>query len=400
MNRHLVVLFVSVFVVMLGYGVTLPVTPFYAERLAASRGIPPDRLALHIGALTATYAAMQLIFAPLWGRLSDRAGRRPLVLIGLAGFAISQALFGLATALWSLYAARALGGILSSALLPSASAYVADRTSEAERGRGMVWLNTAVALGTLVGPAFGGALTRWDVHFGSSYRHFRFDRFSIPFAVAALLALLGFLAALVLLDESAAAGARSGSQVVGDRLRRPGLALLLGAATAGYLGITLFESTVSLLTERRFQFGPGQVGMLFSVCGVAMIVVQLVGLRLAKWIGERGTVAVGFAVMSIGLLGLAGASTPSLAAIAVGFLGTGMAFIVPGLSSLISKTAPKRIGAAMGLQNAAQSVGQVGGPLLGTWLLGWNARAPYLFGAALMAVIAFLMPCRGRSSVG
>lgn len=129
-------------------------------------------MAIHVGLLTGVYALGQFFFAPVWGRLSDRTGRRPLVLVGIGGYVIAQVLFGLATSLWLLYAARILGGILSAATLPVSAAYVADMTADEERGRGMAWLGTAVSLGFVVGPALGGTLSRRDLHFIARYGHF------------------------------------------------------------------------------------------------------------------------------------------------------------------------------------------------------------------------------------
>src|SRR5437870_9880132 len=111
---------------MIGFGITLPVLPFYVERLAVAGGATGDSAALQVGMLSGVYALVQVLFAPLWGRWSDRIGRRPLVLLGITGYVISQILFGLATSLPLLYAARIFGGVLSSATLPVASAYIAD----------------------------------------------------------------------------------------------------------------------------------------------------------------------------------------------------------------------------------------------------------------------------------
>jgi multidrug resistance protein len=171
MKKRLFVLLACLFVVMIGFGITLPVLPFYVERLALAEGVSLQSVVIHVGLLTGVYALMQLIFAPLWGRWSDRVGRRPLILIGIAGYVIAQVLFGLATSLWLLYAARILGGILSSATLPASAAYVADLTTEKERSRGMAWLGTAVSLGVVVGPALGGLLSRRDWHFNRRIGH-------------------------------------------------------------------------------------------------------------------------------------------------------------------------------------------------------------------------------------
>lgn len=144
-KKQLLVLLACVFVVMIGFGVTLPVLPFYVERLALAGGAPRQSIILHVGLLTGVYPLIQLIFAPLWGRWSDRIGRRPLVLIGIAGYVVAQVLFGLAASLRVLYAVRTIGGMLSSATLPVAAAYVADMTTEDERGRGVAWFGGAAA---------------------------------------------------------------------------------------------------------------------------------------------------------------------------------------------------------------------------------------------------------------
>ena len=181
MKKQLPVLLACLFVVMIGFGITLPVLPFYVERLALADGASRRQVVMHVGLLTGVYALMQLIFAPIWGRLSDRTGRRPLVLIGIGGYVLAQILFGLATSLSLLYAARILGGIMSSATLPVAAAYVSDSTTDEERGHGMAWFGTAVSLGFVVGPALGGMLTHRDLHFVLRYGHLTIDSFSVSF---------------------------------------------------------------------------------------------------------------------------------------------------------------------------------------------------------------------------
>jgi len=181
MRKHLFILLSCLFVVMIGYGITLPVLPFYIERIASEAGIAQQSIVLHVTLLTGVYSLMQLAGAPLWGRWSDRIGRRPLILIGIAGYIIAQVLFGLSTSLWLLYAARIIGGILSSATLPVSAAYVVDMTTKRERSRGMAWLGTTASLGVVVGPALGGLLLRRDWHFNWSAGHFKVDSFSIPF---------------------------------------------------------------------------------------------------------------------------------------------------------------------------------------------------------------------------
>ena len=143
MNRHLFALLACLFVVMIGFGITLPVLPFYVERLALRAGASRQSVVLHVTMLTGVYALMQLIFAPVWGHWSDRIGRRPLILLGIGGYVVAQVIFGLSTSLGLLYVARVIGGVLSSATLPVSAAYVADMTTTEERSRGMAWLGTA-----------------------------------------------------------------------------------------------------------------------------------------------------------------------------------------------------------------------------------------------------------------
>lgn len=195
MKKQLFVLLTCLFAVMIGFGVTLPVLPFYVERFARAAGVSQPVIVLHVTLLTGVYALMQFVFAPLWGRWSDHIGRRSLIVLGITGYVVAQVLFGLATSLWLLYAARILGGILSSATLPVSAAYVADMTTDKQRSRGMAWLGTAVSLGFVFGPAIGGMLSRVPLHITIRYGHFLVDSFSVPFFAAALLGLFALAVA-------------------------------------------------------------------------------------------------------------------------------------------------------------------------------------------------------------
>lgn len=258
MKGHLFVLLACLFVVMIGFGITLPVLPFYVERLALAQGASRQLVVLHVGLLTGIYAVMQLVFAPLWGRWSDRIGRRPLLLVGIAGYVVAQVLFGLASSLWLLYAARIVGGMLSAATLPVSAAYVADLTSDEERGRGMAWLGTATSLGVVVGPALGGVLSRRDWHLNVRLWHFTVDSFSIPFFAAALLGVLTLCAALRWLPESMPSGAAGGANtaVKADwRTMAWRLSPLLALALAGQFALTMFEATFALYAQAMFNYG-------------------------------------------------------------------------------------------------------------------------------------------------
>ena len=402
MKKHLFVLLACLFVVMIGFGITLPVLPFYVERLGLEAGVSQQSIVLHVTLLTGVYALMQLVFAPLWGRWSDRIGRRPLILIGIAGYVVAQIMFGLSTSLWLLYVARIVGGILSSATLPVSAAYVVDMTTKEERSRGMAWLGTAASLGVVVGPALGGLLSRRDWHFNWSAGHFKVDGFSTPFFAAALLGLLTLFAALRWLPESMPntlahdtnhAEGMSEKTKADWRTLVKTLSPLLALTLAGQFALTMFEGTFALFAQAKFDFGPAEVGYVFVVCGLVMTVFQAgaVGF-LAGQISGMIQIGAGFALMGAGIALLATAQTKFFIFAFVALLSLGMAFIAPNLSALVSKRGgEQQAGASLGVQNAANSLGQAGGPLLGGVLFIWQINAPYLFSGAVLLTLALII---------
>jgi DHA1 family multidrug resistance protein-like MFS transporter len=398
--KHLFVLLACLFVVMIGFGITLPVLPFYVERLALEAGASQQSIVLHVTLLTGVYSLMQLFFAPLWGRWSDRIGRRPLILIGIAGYVVAQVMFGLSTSLWLLYAARIVGGILSSATLPVSAAYVVDMTTKEERGRGMAWLGTAASLGLVVGPALGGLMSRREWHFNwSAAGHFKVDSFSTPFFAAALLGLLTLVAAGFWLPESIPKTSAPDANRAKDTSEKTNadwqtllktLWPLLALTLAGQFALTMFEGTFALFAQAKFDFGPAEVGYVFVVCGLVMTVFQAGAAGfLAGKISEMIQIGAGFALMGAGIALLATAQTKFFVFAFVALLSLGMAFIAPNLAALVSKRGgEQQAGASLGIQNAANSLGQAGGPILGGMLFIWQTNAPYLLSGVLLIALA------------
>lgn len=391
MKKHLLVLFFCLFLVMIGFGITLPVFPFYAERLAMEGGASRGAAAVHVGLLTGIYALMQFIFAPLWGRWSDRVGRKPLVLIGIAGYAIAQALFGLANSLWLFYGARIIGGILSSAMFPAVTAYVADVTTEDERSRGMAWQGTAVSLGVMFGPAFGGLLAGSDLQLRMGSDRLTIPAFSVPFFAAALLALLTLPVVTRWLPESLpSASVFTPEKQSADGWRDLGIRLwpLLVLALSAQFGLAMFEATFALHAREMLEYGPASVGVIFIVCASVMAVFQggAVG-YLAPRMSAAHQIAVGFLLMGIDLAVLLFARSTTLVLIIVALLALGMALITPNLSALASKGQKQQIGAALGLRNAANSLGQAAGAGVGGLLFALQMTAAYsITGAILVAI--------------
>ena len=392
-GKRLFVLLACLFVVMIGLGITLPVLPFYVERLAQAEGATPQAVVMHVALLTAVYPLGQLAFAPVWGLWSDRTGRRPLLLMGMVGYVVAQILFGLATSLWLLYAARVLGGILSSATLPVSAAYVADATTDVERARGMAWLGTATSLGFVVGPALGGSLARRDLHFTARHGHLMIDGFSVPFFAAAALGLFSLAAALRWLPESLPTRApRSGSAEPDWRTLVRALGPLLGLALVTQFALAMFEATFALHAQAVLGYGPTEMGGVFVMCGLVMAVFQIgASALLAGRVSAMGQIGMGLALMGTSLAIL---MTPSrmLSVLAmVGLLALGMALIAPNLSALISTRGGSRAGTALGAQNAANSLGQASGPLVGGALFVWQMNMPYLLSGAVLMALALVI---------
>ena len=192
LNRIFLVL-LSLFVVMLGYGILLPTLPYYTERLALKANLDTDLINFHIGLLTSIYPLFQLIFVVVWGKLSDRYGRKPIIIIGLIGFVIMQLFTGLATSLTMLYIARIFGGIFTSSVIPVSNAYLSDITSKKRRTKIMAWSGVAVSSGVIFGPVLGGFLSQTNLHLDYEIGQLHLDRFSVPFLFAAVLGFIVFI---------------------------------------------------------------------------------------------------------------------------------------------------------------------------------------------------------------
>lgn len=285
---------------------------------------------------------------------------------------------------------------MSSSTLPVSAAYVADMTAERERGRGMAWLGAAVSLGVVIGPALGGVLSRRDWHFNFRLGHFMIDSFSIPFFVAAFLGLLTLFAALRWLSESlpSVLASDANQRMISDWLALVGrLRPLLALALAGQLALTIFEATFALFAQAKFNYGPVEVGAVFVVCGLVMAIFQAgaVGF-LAGRISEIYQIGAGFGMMGMSIALLATARTRFFVFAFVGLLALGMAFIAPNLAALISKRGgQQQTGTALGVQNAASSLGQASGPLLGSALFIWQINAPYVISGVVLIALALII---------
>lgn len=372
-RRNLAILFYTMVVIMLGFGMVIPIIPFYIKSFGASGSA--------LGALMATYAVMQFIFSPVWGGISDRYGRKPVLMAGILGNALAQLIFGLSTHLWMLFVARTLAGVLSSATLPTAMAYIGDSTSERDRGGGMGMMGAAMGVGMLLGPGIAGFLaSRW---------------LALPFFLAAALSFLSLVLVYIYLPESLPETERKtgGRKIQGPDLQGMWrelfgpIGVLLVMAFLVNFGLTSFEGIFGLYALERYSFGPQEVGYLLTFIGVISAAVQggLTG-RLTRRFGEALVIKVFLLISAVGFVLMTLPDTTLGLILAVGVFMFGNAMLRPTVSSLTSRRATIGQGAAMGLNNAFMSLGRAVGPLWAGLLFDVNLNLPYLSGAVLMLV--------------
>ena len=372
-NRNIAILFFTMVVMLMGFGMVIPIMPFYIESLGAS--------GTTLGALMAIFSIMQFLFSPIWGSLSDRYGRKKLLLLGTFGNGLSMLLFGLSTQVWMLFASRALAGILSAATMPTAMAYISDSSDKKNRGGGMGIIGAAMGVGMVIGPGLGGWLGEVNL--------------SLPFFVAFGLSIASLVLILILLPESLPVEKRtatvqsSGSQLktLWQALTGP-LGFLMALSFLVFFALANFEGIFGLYTKYRFDFSPRQVGTVMMVIGVVSAVMQ--GLmtgpatrrfgedKLIRWSLLGST--VGFGVMLL-------AHTMGTIMLTTGLFVLANAMLRPAIASNITYKAGDQQGAVLGVSNSFMSLGRVVGPLWAGMLIDVNVILPYLSGAVIMLLI-------------
>ncbi len=389
-NKNLAVLFFTLVVVMLGFGIVIPILPFYVEHFGGS--------GKDMGMLMAIYSIMQFIFSPIWGSLSDHYGRKPILLLGIIGNVVSQILYGLVgdfaqagifepqTALTLLIAARGLAGILSSATLPTAMAIIGDSTSHHERGGGMGLVGAAMGVGMVLGPGIGGMMSGISL--------------SAPFYFAAGISIIAVILTWLMVAESLADTERSSTRkkisgpqlgAMWQELFGP-MGFLFFLAFLYNFALANFEGIFGMYTQLRYDYNASQVGIVLTVVGLVSAIVQglLTGPATRKW-GDALVVKASLFASIFGFVWMTLAqSQPGKISASVmltaGFFMLFNSMLRPGVSALISKQGNMSQGMAMGMNNAFMSLGRIVGPLWAGYALDINLNYPYLTGALIMAL--------------
>ncbi len=371
-TRRLPVLFLTVLVDLVGFGIVLPLLPLYARDFGAD--------GLQTGLLVSIYSLVQLVMAPIWGRISDRVGRRPVLILGLVGSGAAYLVFASAGSLATLFLSRIVGGIGGSTI-PVAQAYIADVTPPARRAGNMGLIGAAFGLGFVIGPMLGGILS--GVSPGTP---------TAPGYTAAALCVANAIAALFFLPESRRPGTPDRTErfnlrtSVAHAASSRQILLILGTYLVITMAFATLQPTLSLLAAARFELGAREAGYLFALLGVVSAIVQggLVR-RVVPRTGERNLLLLSALPFALGLAVMGLSTTTQVFLLGLVLVGIGYGGTIPTVLGLLSRSVePKRQGAILGLGQSVGSLARVLGPGMAGALFDVRLSLPYFAGAALI----------------
>lgn len=379
-RASLLVLFLTVFIDLVGFGMVIPFLSFYAREYGAS--------GTTVGAVVGIYSIMQFFFAPIWGRMSDRIGRRPVLLISLTASCIGYFLFGFARNLVVLFASRVIAGV-GGANIGTAQAYIADTTTPEERTKGMGLIGAAFGMGFTLGPALSGILSVVGIHHGMHGN-------LLPGLVAGSLSFSALTLAFLILGESkrpdtkvrASVPPQFDRRVWAELGHRRLIALIMLTLFLMLLAVAGMETSVTLHARDRFHFTQLDLSYFFLFIGVMVVIIQggLIG-RLAKAVGERTLVTIGTASYTLGLALVPGVGRVPLLYVVAFFISIGTGLCYPSLTSMVTKASPpSEHGSMLGIATAVGSLARFIGPIVMGFLYDLaQARGAFYGGAALTA---------------
>jgi DHA1 family multidrug resistance protein-like MFS transporter len=370
----LYILMFNMFIAMSGIGLIIPIMPAYLDTF----GVAGQAL----GTLIATFAFAQFLFSPLSGELSDKYGRKNLIIFGLVVFGLSQLLFGMASELWILYLARFFSGVGGAFLIPPMMAFVADITTYEERGKGMGYLGASMSLGFMIGPGIGGFLSEVSLQF--------------PFYVATAVALIAALLSYIALPnvKPAVQAADYKRENLYQQMKRsvytPYFVMLIVMFIFAF-GLSNFQSTIALYVDKQFQFTPKEISVVITVGGFVGVVVQTFVIdSLFKRFGEMRVILVNLLVSAAAMIGILFVNTFWTILFVSAIFFTAASLLRPAINTLISKLAGDSQGYAAGMNNAYMSLGNMIGPALAGVLFDIDMSFPYIAGTLILLVCFFI----------
>ena len=370
----LFLLMLNMFLTFSGVGLVIPIMPTYLKTFGAAGQA--------LGFIIALMSFAQFIFSPVAGNLSDRHGRKNLIIFGLIVNGLSQIGMGLSTELWMLYLCRFFTGVGSAFIIPPVMAYVADITTKGERGKAMGWIGAAISLGFMIGPGIGGFLSNVSLHFPFYFA-------GGATIVAAIMSFFILPSVKPVVQALASKGDNLFKQMV--RSFKTSYFVLLLVVFVFSFGISNFQSTLTMFLTYKFNYTPSDIAIVMTLGGFVGVIIQGFAIeRLFNLFGEMKIILFSLLMAAISLYGLLFVSEFYIILLVATIFATATTLIRPAVNTLISKTAGKEQGYAAGMNNAYMSLGNMIGPALAGTLFDWHMNIPFTFGALILLGCFFL----------
>src|SRR3954451_15399101 len=372
-NIALLILMFNMFITFNAFGLIVPIMPTYLKTFGVAGQV--------LGFLMAIFALAMFLFSPIAGNLSDRYGRKNLIIFGLIVNGLSQIMMGLSSEIWMLYISRFITGVGSAFIVTPVMAYAADLTTKEERGKAMGLLGAAISLGFMIGPGIGGLLSNVSLHF--------------PFYFAGSTAILAGILSFIVLPSI--------KPVIKDQPKQENLIqqmarsfktsyfVLLVVVFVFSFGIANFQATLTMFLTYKFDYSPNDIAIVMTAGGFVGVILQAFAInRLFQMFGEMKIILFSLLLAAFSLYGLLYVSGFYIILLVATLFSTATTLIRPAVNTLISKIAENEQGYAAGMNNSYMSLGNMIGPALAGTLFDWHMNIPFTFGALILLGCFFL----------